>query len=194
MVGAQPDSELGSAGPASWRRGDANSTMAGRRVRQHRSFASRGKARPDKYRESRGRDRTREIRPSGIVERLQETWPVGMFSHAARAPDFYLDRVTMAPPMRWRPVRAQRSVGVGVRAGRWDAASKWALSGCRRAVVQRKATSVAALSRAVIGPRGVEEPVHVRDLFMLRTGRSRGHPPVVMAGRVVRGTPMAVIP
>ena len=80
MVGAQPDSELGSAGPASWRRGDANSTMAGRRVRQHRSFASRGKARPDKYRESRGQNRTREIRPSGIVERLQETWPVGMFS------------------------------------------------------------------------------------------------------------------
>jgi hypothetical protein len=38
--------------------------------------------------------------------------------HAARAPDFYLDRVTMAPPMRWRPVRAQRSVGDGVRAGR----------------------------------------------------------------------------
>ena len=79
-VGTQPDSELGSAGPASWRRGDANSTMAGRRVRQHRSFASRGKARPDKYRESRGQNRTREIRPSGIVERLQETWPVGMFS------------------------------------------------------------------------------------------------------------------
>jgi hypothetical protein len=36
--------------------------------------------------------------------------------------------------------------------------------------------------------------VHVRDLFMLRTGRSHGHPPVVMEGRVVRGTPTAVIP
>jgi hypothetical protein len=74
------------------------------------------------------------------------------------------------------------------------AASKWARLGCRRAVDQRKATSVAAFSRAVIGPRGVGEPVHVRDLFMLRTGRSHGHPPVVMEGRVVRGTPMAVIP
>ena len=38
--------------------------------------------------------------------------------HAARAPDFYLDRITMAPTMRWRSVRAQRSVGYGVRAGR----------------------------------------------------------------------------
>jgi len=69
------------------------------------------------------------------------------------------------------------------------AASKWALSGCRRAVDQRKATSVAAFSRAVSGPRGVEEPVHARDLFMLRTGRSHDHPPVVMEGRVVRGRP-----
>jgi hypothetical protein len=44
-------------------------------------------------------------------------------------------------------------------------------------------------SRAVSGPRGVEEPVHARDLFVLRTGRSHGHPPVVMEGRVVRGRP-----
>ena len=62
------------------------------------------------------------------------------------------------------------------------AASKWALSGCRRAVDQRKAIPVAAFSRAVIGSRGVEEPVHARDLLMLRTGRSHGHPPVVMEG------------
>jgi hypothetical protein len=37
------------------------------------------------------------------------------------------------------------------------------------------------------GPRGVGEPVNVRDLFMLRTGRSHGYPPVVMEGRFVRG-------
>ena len=74
------------------------------------------------------------------------------------------------------------------------AASKWAPSGRRRAVDQRKAIPVAAFSRAVIGSRGVEEPVHARDLFMLRTGRSHGHPPVVMEGRGVRGTPTAVIP
>ena len=49
-VGRQPDTELGSAGPASWRRGVANSTASGRRVRQHRSFALWGKARPEKWR------------------------------------------------------------------------------------------------------------------------------------------------
>jgi len=49
-VGRQPDTALGSAGPASWRRGDANSTASGRRVRQHCSFARWGKARPEKWR------------------------------------------------------------------------------------------------------------------------------------------------
>jgi hypothetical protein len=44
-------------------------------------------------------------------------------------------------------------------------------------------------SRAVSGPRGVGEPVHARDLFMLRTGRSHGYPPSVMVERVVRGRP-----
>ncbi len=37
-------------------------------------------------------------------------------------------------------------------------------------------------------PRGLRTR-HVCDLFMLRTGRSHGHPPVVMVGRVVRGRP-----
>jgi hypothetical protein len=36
--------------------------------------------------------------------------------------------------------------------------------GCRRHAPERKATSVAALSRVVIGPRVVEEPVHVWNL------------------------------
>ena len=74
------------------------------------------------------------------------------------------------------------------------AASKWARLGCRRAVDQRKATSVAAFSRAVSGPRGVGEPEHVRDLFMLRTGRACDHPPIGdgRAGRA--GKAEAVIP
>jgi hypothetical protein len=38
-------------------------------------------------------------------------------------------------------------------------------------------------------PAGSENPLHACDLFMLRTGRSHDHPPVVMAGRVVRGRP-----
>ena len=36
-------------------------------------------------------------------------------------------------------------------------------------------------------PAGSKNPSHAPDLFMLRTGRSHGHPPVVMEGRVVRG-------
>ena len=38
-------------------------------------------------------------------------------------------------------------------------------------------------------PAGSENPLHACDLFMLRTGRSPDHPPVVMVGRVVRGRP-----
>ena len=58
-----------------------------------------------------------------------------------------------------------------------------------------------------VDPAGSENPLHACDLFMLRTGRSDGHPrslmmprPLWIAGwhvggwRVVRGTPKAVIP
>ncbi len=38
-------------------------------------------------------------------------------------------------------------------------------------------------------PAGSENPLHACDLFMLRTGRSHDHLPVVMEGRVVRGRP-----
>ena len=59
---------------------------------------------------------------------------------------------------------------------------------------QRKATSVAAFSRAVSEPRGVEEPVHACELSMLRTGRSHDHPPVVMEGAGRAGKVETVIP
>jgi hypothetical protein len=49
-VGPHPDAEPDPAAPASWRRGDANSTALGRRVRQHCSFAPWEKARPEKWR------------------------------------------------------------------------------------------------------------------------------------------------
>jgi hypothetical protein len=75
----------------------------------------------------------------------------------------------------------------GVRAGRAIQPRNGARSGCRRGHGTRKATSLAAFSRAVSGPRGVGDPEHARDLFMSRTGRSHDHPPVVMAGRVARG-------
>ena len=84
--------------------------------------------------------------------------------------------------------RGRSEALTGVRAGRL-----WSLEmikpGRRRGRKRRKATPVAALSRAVIGPRGVGEPVHARDLSVLRTGRSHDHPPVVMEGRVVRERP-----
>jgi hypothetical protein len=44
--------------------------------------------------QGRDQNRTREIRPSGIVEGLQETWPLEDVLHTARAPDFYLDNRT----------------------------------------------------------------------------------------------------
>ena len=95
--------------------------------------------------------------------------------------------------MRWRPVRAQRSVDRGARRPVIEPRN-WACPGCRRARKRRKATPLAALSRAVGGPRGVEEPVHACELSMLRTGRSHDHPPVGdgRAGRA--GKAEAVIP
>ena len=88
--------------------------------------------------------------------------------------------------MRWRSVRAQRSVDRGARRPAIEPRNEACL-GCRRDRKHRKAIPLAAFSLAVSGPRGVGEPVHACDLFMLRTGRSHGHPPVVMEGRVVRG-------
>ena len=49
-AGYAPDTAPGYAGPTAWRRGEANSTATGRRVLQHRSFARRGKACPEKWR------------------------------------------------------------------------------------------------------------------------------------------------
>ena len=42
--------------------------------------------------------------------------------------------------------------------------------GCRRRETKRKATSLAALSRAVSGPRAVQEPGHVRNLHAREPG------------------------
>jgi hypothetical protein len=52
--------------------------------------------------------------------------------------------------MRWRPARAQRSVGHGVRAGRL-LSLEMGIPGCRRGRNRRKATSLVAFSRAVSG-------------------------------------------
>src|SRR5512132_3615754 len=109
-VGYAPDAELDPAGPASWRRGEANSTASGRRVRQHRSFAPWGKARPEKWRaEPRpepdsGNPTVRDRRgASGNVA----SWSMSL--HAARAPDFYLDNRMHGSKWRREATTASRA-------------------------------------------------------------------------------------
>ena len=51
--------------------------------------------------------------------------------------------------------------------------------GCRRGLSRRKATPLAALSRAVSGPHGVLEPVHVCDLSMFENRESPYSPVLV---------------
>ncbi len=94
-VGYAPDSELDYARPASWRRGEANSTASGQRVRQHRSFAPWGKARPEKWR-AEPRPEPDSGNPTVRDRRgLQETWPVGAFStRRARL-------ISISTPARW---------------------------------------------------------------------------------------------
>jgi hypothetical protein len=65
---------------------------------------------------------------------------------------------------------------IGVHAGRDMEPRNGSCPGCRRAHARRKATPPVALLRVAGGSRGVEEPEQACDLFMLRTGRSRGRP------------------
>ena len=102
--------------------------------------------------------------------------------------------------MRWRSVRAQRSVDRG-RAGGAIEPRNSSSSGCRRSANRRKAILLAAFSRVAGGPCAVEEPRHARRAPCARSGRSRGRPWVLMmprpgwfagwqidAWRAVRGT------
>src|SRR5687768_5937050 len=77
---------------------------------------------------------------------------------------------------------------VGVREGAGEvltgARAGWAIEprngrspGCRRSRDKRKATPPAALSRAADGPRGVEEPVHARNLHAREPGGPTIRPP-----------------
>jgi hypothetical protein len=88
--------------------------------------------------------------------------------------------------MRWRSVRAQRSVHRGAYRPVIEPRN-----GSYLGVPTRSKTSEGNIVGGVFArrqrtPRGLRTQ-HVRDLSMLRTGRSHGHPPVVMEGRVVRG-------
>jgi hypothetical protein len=88
---------------------------------------------------------------------------------------------------------------VGVREGVGEALTPvhtgWAIeprnvssTGCRRRVPKRKATSVAALSRAAAGPRVVGEPVHVWSL----QAREPGDPVVTRLRDQRAGRPVKV--
>src|SRR5512132_4392327 len=90
--------------------------------------------------------------------------------------------------------RGRSEALTGVRAG-------WAIEprnrigpGCRRCHRKRKATPAAAFSRAAVGPRGVEDPVHARDLSRCET-REIPRSPARGDGRAGRaGKAKAVIP
>jgi len=82
----------------------------------------------------------------------------------------------------------------GVRAGGVIEPRNDMCPGCRRGIKRRKATPLAAFSRAVCGPRGVGEPVHARDLSM-RENREVPRSPACGDGRAGRaGKAEAVIP
>ena len=70
--------------------------------------------------------------------------------------------------MRRRSVRAWRSVDMGTRRPGYRAAK--CESGVLTLSMKRKAISLAALSRAVGGPRAVIEPGHVRNLHAREPG------------------------
>jgi hypothetical protein len=82
---------------------------------------------------------------------------------AVRASDPRRPRV-----MRRRPVRAWRSVDRGTRRPGYRAAK--CESGVPTLSMKRKATLLAALARAVRGPRAVIEPGHVRNLHAREPG------------------------
>jgi hypothetical protein len=70
-------------------------TARGAYASQRLSFSGVGQARDlTNGVQSRDQNRTREIRPSGIVEGLQETWPLEDILPTVRAPAFYLDNRT----------------------------------------------------------------------------------------------------
>ena len=88
--------------------------------------------------------------------------------------------------MRWRSVRAQRSVDRGARRPAMEPRNAFD-RGADALVDVGRQYRWWRLREPLADPAGSENPLHACDLSMLRTGRSDGHPPVVMEGRVVRG-------
>ena len=90
--------------------------------------------------------------------------------------------------MRWRPARAQRSVHRGARRPVIEPRNGSDIGVPTRSKTSEGNTAGGVFASRPRTPRGLRTR-HVCDLSMLRTGRSHGHPPVVMEGRVVRGRP-----
>jgi hypothetical protein len=77
--------------------------------------------------------------------------------------------------MRWRSVRAQRSVDGGRVGGAIEPRNPNG-SGCRRCVTGGRQHCRRRYGRVAGGPRAVGEPRHARQAPCARTGRSRGRP------------------
>ena len=94
--------------------------------------------------------------------------------------------------MRWRSVRAQRSVGSGVRAGRLLSPEIGRVRGADAVGNDGRQHRGRRFREPSTDPAGSENPLHVRDLFMPRTGRAHDHPLVVMGGRALPLLPLMV--
>jgi hypothetical protein len=78
--------------------------------------------------------------------------------------------------MRWRSVRAQRSVDRGRAGGVIEPRNSIEVQGADAVPCVREAIPLAALSRVACGPCAVGDPRHARRAPCARTGRSRGRP------------------
>ena len=86
---------------------------------------------------------------------------------------------TRAGPEPWRCVREDAlQASVGVRVGWVLSRERTCRPGCRGCSPKPKATPAASLSRGVVGPRAVEDPMHARKL----SARELGDPAIGLGG------------
>jgi hypothetical protein len=95
--------------------------------------------------------------------------------------------------MRWRPVRAQRSVDQGVRTG-WAIEPRYKRNGVPTRSDKAEGNIVGGVIREPLaGPARSLEPGHVRELSM-RENREIRRSPVLLVGAGRAGKAEAVIP
>ena len=99
----------------------------------------------------------------------------------------------MALTMRWRPVRAQRSVDQGVRTG-WAIEPRYKRNGVPTRSAKAEGNIVGGVIREPLAdPARSLEPGHVRELSM-RENREIRRSPVLKVGAGRAGKAEAVIP